>query len=97
MLASNCLKTFECESFIKIYANTPSLLTLALSFTFSFKSNCVSATLEILSPGSAALLFLLISNNFLGLQTRVDNPSSKDPQIFSQSLGEDLQDKQCMQ
>ena len=70
MFAPTCRKTFGCKSFIKMYANTPSLLTLTLGFIFSFKSTNVLANSVLSSPGS----------EFLGVQTRVDNPSSKDPQ-----------------
>ena len=64
-----------------MYANTPSLLTLAHGFTFSFKSNSIWPSWK----------FHLLAHNFLGLQTRVDNPFSKDLQIFFQYVGEDIQ------
>ena len=41
--------------------------------------------------------FHLLVYNFLGLQTRVDNPSLLDHCIFSQSLHENHHDGQCMQ
>ena len=71
-----------------MYENTPSLLTLALSLY------------PLLNPTAfwPSGKFRLLSHNFLGLQTKVDNNQSpKDPEISSQSLGKDLQDEQCMQ